>query len=485
MMKLIVTKKRETFKCDPTRVIARFYKPGSEDRIRNIFKRVLGLAKEECKTILTDVLTDFANRHYDIERIFLESYERIKVSPPGYDQLSKEQMLLLGAYFTKEYSIESTALFNPSMVPHPDQSNLSSGSQRFILSFRAIGEGHISSIVFRSGVIDAKNNLIMDSVSPYAVRPAFELYPEYDRHTVVTQIKKIVERIEEDLGGIDRIEFPEKSENIAEKIDKTQIIVDNLGRETRDMMKWLAKSDYEITFDDSTAISERVIFPVVSREKNGIEDARFVRFTDDNGDVRYFATYTAYCGHGILPMLLETKDFLKFKMCALNGRGALNKGMALFPRKVNGRYMMISRQDGENTYTMQSDNVHFWDEVKQLDSPQYSWEFFQIGNCGSPIETEKGWLLLTHGVGPMRTYCIGIELLDINDPARVIAKLEEPLIIPRESEREGYVPNVVYSCGGMLHGETLVIPYGVSDTSSRVATVELAPLFECLLSSKK
>jgi predicted GH43/DUF377 family glycosyl hydrolase len=245
---------------------------------------------------------------------------------------------------------------------------------------------------------------------------------------------------------------------------------------TMECVHWLAQSNYEVHFDPSVAVSERIIFPVSSNESNGMEDARFVRFIEDDGSVIYYATYTAYNGRAILPQLLETSDFLSFRAVTLNGRAVQNKGMAFFPRRIDGSYAMISRQDDENLFLMFSDNPHFWSDPKLLRRPSQPWEAVKIGNCGSPIETEAGWLVITHGVGPMRKYCIGAILLDLHDPSRVIGQLIEPLISPHGNEREGYVPNVVYTCGALVHRGRLILPYGLSDTASTIVTMELNEL---------
>jgi predicted GH43/DUF377 family glycosyl hydrolase len=252
---------------------------------------------------------------------------------------------------------------------------------------------------------------------------------------------------------------------------------------TLDCIQWLADSNYELCFSDKLAMSERIIFPVSSSESSGIEDARFVRFIEDDGSVMYYATYTAYNGRSILPQLIETKDFLHFRILTLNGSAVQNKGMALFPRRINGRYAMLSRQDDENLFIMFSDSPHYWSDPQVILRPSEMWESVKIGNCGSPMETEAGWLVITHGVGPMRKYCIGAALLDLNDPTKVIGRLREPLLSPVGAEREGYVPNVVYSCGSLLHGRELILPFAVSDRASAVVSVPLDPLIALLKSA--
>ena len=483
MHSLFIERKRETFVCDSSRVITRFYAPADEARTEKIVERVLLLSEEKCGIELRRLFNEFSTRHHDFEAILFSNYKRVKKHLADRGKHSKERKLLIGAYFTHEYSVESAALFNPSIVAHPDQTNLPSGFMRFIISFRGIGEGHLSSIVFRTGVLDQKNNMTMDAVSPYVEQPAIEFNPSYNKRTFLLKLNELgadTEISARILGPLpDEFLFDQLKDSIRQvrsTIPRTVVF-----QETNRVIDWLVGSNYEVVFRDDRPLSERVIFPVSEDESNGIEDARFVRFSDTGIEGRYYATYTAYNGHSIMPMLLETQDFLRFRMRTLNGEAARNKGMALFPRKVNGLYTMISRQDGENLYIVQSDNIHVWNEVKELQRPNDSWEFIQIGNCGSPIETKKGWLLLTHGVGPLRKYCIGAELLDLQDPSKIIGKLKEPLIMPNEYEREGYVPNVAYTCGAIIHNDVLVIPYGVSDTSSCVATIELRTLLDRLV----
>jgi predicted GH43/DUF377 family glycosyl hydrolase len=396
--------------------------------------------------------------------------------------LSDVQRALIGAYFTKEYAIESAALFNPSIVPHPDQSHLKKGSLRFVMSLRATGEGHVSSIVFRSGVLDRQNAFLFDPLSDFVETPDLQLDPVYKRNPFQLKLNEmgagneitahILNQLPEDFTYTELIE---KIEILRAKPQFSEVYQKKTFRE----MRWLADSNYEVSFHADHRISERVIFPVSKNESRGIEDARFVQFFNDNGEVVYFATYTAYNGT-ILPQLIETKDFIKFNILTLNGNAVQNKGMALFPRKIAGRYAMLSRQDGENNHIMFSDNIHFWQESEIIQEPEYPWEFIQIGNCGSPLETNEGWIVLTHGVGPMRKYCIGAILLDLEEPTKVIARLEEPLLAPHEKEREGYVPNVVYSCGALIHNNELVIPYAMSDINSGIATVAVSELLNCM-----
>lgn len=483
MQPIRLKRQRLKFEADPSRVIAKFLMPGGEDRAKKIIKRVLSLSDDECQETLQGVFEDFSDRHSDLKAVLLRNYQRIQYLVKNPEDLSHDQRLLLGSYFTLEYSIESVALFNPSIVLHPKQGDLPEGSARYILSFRAIGEGHISSIVFRTGISDKNDHFLIDPVSLFLERPVVEINQSYDKNAFLAKLldlsicDEICARIFDNLQQ--RFLFHELKEGIR-KVEKVYSPSSEL-RETIECVYWIAQSNYEETFVGQGNLSERVIFPVAQSESNGIEDARFVRFIDDNGEVTYYATYTAFSGRNILPMLLETKDFLKFRMSTLNGEAAKDKGMALFPRKIRGRYVMINRQDGESLYISSSDNIFSWYEIQKLQAPQQSWEFVQIGNCGSPLETREGWLLLTHGVGPLRKYCIGIELLDLDNPSKIIGKLEDPLIVPNEYERKGYVPNVTYSCGAVIHNDTLVIPYGMSDTRSGIATCKLRPLMNRLL----
>lgn len=475
---LQVKRKRQKFVPDSSRVIIRFFGPGRQDHQENIIKRVGSLSEKKCRLILQSVLRDFSDRHTDLNGALMSHYERIENLVDKPEKLSRERKMLLGSCFTKEYSIESVAFFNPSIVPHPYQEDLPEGSIRVIFSFRAIGEGHISSLTFRSGVLDENNNLMMEPVSPFVETATVALNPSYEKSIFIRILKDVLERneiINQVFNQLpDVFQFDELKKRVREFSDQRHLSSEQL--ETIEMIFWIARSNFTKNFQPESRLSERVIFPTGRNERNGIEDARFVRFVDEDGDVRYYATYTAYSGRNILPMLLQTRDFLEFKIMTLYGNAAKDKDMALFPRKINGKYTMISRQDGENLFIMSSDQVHIWEQIQILKTPKFSWEFVQIGNCGSPVETEKGWLLLTHGVGAMRKYCIGAMLLDLDDPTRIIGQLDEPLILPNEYEREGYVPNVVYTCGAINHNGTLVIPYAVSDTSAGIATVSMADL---------
>ena len=461
------------------RVITRPYIPPSEDRIRNIINRVLTLDEDGVCSLLDTIMHDFAHRHRYFGEALKRNFIKVVNYLPESDNLSEQRQLLIGAYFTAEYSVEAAALFNPSIVQIPIQETDPEGSCRFIMSFRAVGEGHISSIEFRSGIIDTNNDIYFDAASNYVRRPRIHEDSSYNRELFRLKLKDMGARtgvlkwLLDDLP--DEFTFSDLQQKISDHNNGKRIRAQD-KTDAIEMATWLAHSNYEIFFRPEHRISERVIFPVSKSESAGIEDARFVRFVDDDGIVIYYATYTAYNGEKILPQLIETSDFIGFKISTLNGKQAQGKGMALFPRKINGKYVMLSRQDGENNSIMFSDNVHFWEKSKILRTPELPHEFIQIGNGGSPIETPEGWLVITHGVGPLRTYSLGIELLDLEDPTRIISRIDEPILMPNEHDREGYVPNVVYSCGAMIFQNELIIPYASADQRCGIATLNVAEL---------
>lgn len=485
IFKRFINKRLEKISPDKTRVITRLFKPRNENQIRNIINRIMSLEESKVNLILTHVLTEFSHRHKNIEEILTKNFNEVKGYINYPISLSTERKLLIGSYFTMEYSIESAALFNPSVVVYPKQNDLKKGETRVIFSFRATGEGHISSIAFRSAIIDKNNEIFLEPVSRYVATPNVVLNPVYHKALFERKLKEI--GFSNDVTRTvfsrlkDKFTFNEIQDTI-NGIKKENILTQKIGKEkTIDRINWLAKCNYEVEFPLEHLISERVLFPGSQNESNGLEDARFVRFIDDDGGITYYATYTAYNGLDILPQLIETKDFHHFKMITLNGTMVQNKGMALFPKKIDSRYAMISRIDGENLYLMYSDNIHFWYEAVKIKQPEKPWEFIQIGNCGSPIETEKGWILLTHGVGPMRKYCIGAMLLDLKNPSKIIGRLDEPLITTSEKEREGYVPNVVYSCGSIILNNDLIIPYATSDSVSHIAIISVDELLEKMM----
>ncbi|MFL6828131.1 MAG: glycoside hydrolase family 130 protein [Bradyrhizobium sp.] len=414
---------------DPTRVIVRPFKPATEPRDLNptdktranhIVDRVLALDAEAAANQLVEVLENFQGRHRNLLETFEARADEMEQAFATHGAFSKIQRQLIGAYFLNEYSFEASALFNPSIVPHHDQSGAPKGGLRFILSLRATGEGHVSSLTFRSGTLAADGSLTVDPTARLASSP------------------RICHRGSAPDGD-----------------------------------------HVELAFKPEEELSERVIFPVTESQSNGIEDARFVEFSD--GDRKtYYATYTAYSGRAIRSELIETSDFTSFRLTPLRGAAARNKGMALFPRKIDGKYAMIARQDNENLYLIYSEDLYTWDGGQAILKPAFPWEFVQIGNCGSPIELDEGWLLLTHGVGPVRKYSIGAALLDKSDPSKVLARSREPLLRPEPSEREGYVPNVVYTCGAMRHADQIILPYAVSDTFSNFATIKISTLLNAM-----
>ncbi len=467
------------------RVLIRPFFPGGRERQAAIAERVLSLDERTASQILDAVLSEFSDRHFDVEKIFRRHYERLRMNVPIEQELSDMRQLLLGAYFTSEYALESAALFNPSIVPHPDQSRLPEGAARFIVSLRATGEGHISSIEFRSGTISINGEVRIEPPGKFVTEPDFLPDPEYQREVFADKLREIGERSAITRDILERLPERFSRTQLAEAMDRLrQQRCDGLELDedvSLSAIQWLADANYDLAFTEGQRLSERVIFPLSCNESNGIEDARFVRFVDDDtGEVVYYATYTAFNGEVILPQILETRDFRHFRIRTLVGAAARNKGMALFPRRVDGRYAMIGRQDNENMFLMYSNHPYHWREATRILVPTEPWEFVQIGNCGSPIETDQGWLLLTHGVGPMRRYCIGAVLLDLHDPRKVIGRLREPLLQPTGVEREGYVPNVVYSCGGMVHRDFLVLPYAMSDYASSVAIVSMKELLNAM-----
>ena len=416
---------------DSARVLVRPFKPATEPRDLNptdksranrIVGRVLRLDAKAAKQQLKDVLENFEGRHRNLIEIFDMRAAEMEDALEPHTEFNETQRRLIGAYFLSEYSFEASALFNPSIVPHPDQTGAPKNGCRFILSLRAVGEGHISSLTFRSGTITSDGNVIVDPTARLATVP------------------KVRKRTPTPNGDA-----------------------------------------IEVAFRDNEELSERIIFPVTDAQSNGIEDARFVEF-NDGGRKTFYATYTAYSGRAIQSELIETSDFQSFRMTPLGGSAARNKGMALFPRKIDGRYAMIGRQDNENLYLIYSDDLYTWDGGRSIIQPEYPWEFVQIGNCGSPVELDDCWLLLTHGVGPVRKYSIGAVLLDKKDPSKILARSREPLVHPESTEREGYVPNVVYTCGAMRHNDQVILPYAVSDTFSNFATMKIAALMQAFTS---
>ncbi len=490
-MQIAVNRKEIIFRPDATRVIARFIYMNDE-RALNTIRSVLNMSENETSFALSQVLRDYSMRHRNISKIFekhfnklLYLFDELEIKP---GKVSQSQKALIGSYFTMEYSIESTALFNPSIVEDPDQSELGPDEKRVIFSFRAIGEGHISSIVFRSAIIDKNNNLIVEPVGKMLAEAERIKRHIYNKQSFIRKLDEmsvfnnkispvfVLEKLADSFTYGELKRAVEETRKTHQLSPNKELIINQ--------MMWLALSHYEIEFSIDSAISERVIFPISDTERNGMEDARFVKFTDETGEVTYYATYTAYDGMSILPKLLATKNFYHFKGLPIHGELAQNKGMALFPRKINGKYAMLCRIDGVNNYIAYSDNINIWREATLIQKPKYIWEVIQVGNGGSPIETEEGWLVITHAVGPMREYVLGASLYELNNPEKEIGRLKTPLLVANNEEREGYVPNVVYSCGSLIHNRNLIIPYGMSDYASTYASINLNELLNELKNSQ-
>ena len=476
MQEINIHRTNLTLAPDRSRVLIRPFHPFSDQRGSNICAQVMALAESDVHALLEQVVAGFGDRHRQFRVFLMKRFKEVRHFISPEHELSNERKLLLGAYFTLEYSFEAAALFNPSIVPHPDQSNLPPDALRFVLSLRATGEGHISSISFRTGIVDADGSITIHSPRRQSIEPEPEPNALYEKQLFERKLQEL------DLAGdFGRLAleglgdfFTLKELQVAIGLAGDKITSRDQGTESvaRKILA-LAQSNYDLQFAPDSRLSERVLFPFAPSHSNGIEDARFVLFQEDDGTRKYYATYTAYDGRLILPQFVETPDFLHFKFITLNGPAVQNKGMALFPRKINGLYAMLGRQDTRNIYIMFSDHLHFWHTTKLLLQPKFPWEIVQLGNCGSPIETEAGWLVLSHGVGPMRKYSLSAFLLDLDDPTKVIGRLREPLIQPNEEEREGYVPNVVYSCGSLAHKGRLIIPYAMSDYATTFATVKI------------
>jgi predicted GH43/DUF377 family glycosyl hydrolase len=490
-MPIPVKRSNIRFLPDPSRVIVRFLYLDAA-RSANVIHAVLALSEHEVTYVFGQVLRNFSLRHRNISKIFERHYNKISSQFPhlGIDpeSLNFTRKLLIGSYFTLEYAIESAAFFNPSIFEHPDQTGLRKDEKRVIISFRATGEGHISSIVFRTGILDKNSSLTLEPAGKMMEEAEHIRRHLYDKESFKSKLDEMLDFhtiIPHDLimdKLPDKFTYGELRDTISVARTTLHLAAD------KDLLFnqiiWLASSHYELEFSYDTHISERVIFPVSATEANGIEDARFVKFKEDDGTDIFYATYTAYSGMTILPKMLSTKDFYHFKIWPLHGEIAQNKGMALFPRKINGKYAMLCRLDGFNNYLAFSDTITIWREAKLIQQPRYPWEFVQIGNCGSPIETEEGWLVITHGVGPMREYVLGASLFDLQNPEKEIGRLDKPLLAPNTNEREGYVPNVVYSCGSMIHNNDLILPYAMSDYGSTYATLDIRELLNALKNSQ-
>lgn len=483
-MKAGLTRTDVVLTADPARVLARLFVPGHElsrderSRASGVLSRILALPEHEVRTTLAWVCDRYAARHRDFVGTLLTHYARIEHRVPDAAALSDERRRLIGAWFTHEYSVEAAALFNPSVVAHPDQSGLAPGWCRFVLSLRAVGEGHLSSVEFRTGVMGPAGELRIDDPGPH-IEEGQPVPTTYDRKLFAAAL--VGPDIDRETAAFVVTRLPPRF--VAGELEAALAALANerLTRptttRTTELARRIAACSYEVEFPAESSLPERVLWPQSPSESRGIEDARFVHVEDD--DV-YRATYTAFDGTSITPQLIETVDFRRFRISQVAGPAAHNKGMALFPRRIGGRYYALSRWDQENNALTSSDDGVWWGEPRTLQTPHRPWELLQLGNCGSPVETDAGWLVITHGVGPMREYAIGALLLDLDDPSSVLGALRDPLIVPAEDERDGYVPNVVYSCGALRHGDRLLLPYGASDASVRFAFVDLPLLVERL-----
>ncbi|NJB85046.1 putative GH43/DUF377 family glycosyl hydrolase [Lewinella marina] len=486
-MQLPVERKPLRMYGDSSRVIGRFFWAG-KSRAYQLIDRIIDLDEQETHDSLMRTLRDFARRHRNTIGIYRRhlnaALERVPEQREKVLALSEEKQALIGAYFTHEYSIESAAFFNPSVVPALDQTGLQEGQMRIVMSMRAVGEGHTSSIVFRNIILDADNNPLAEPTNPFVGLAERIYYSKYTKEAFYERChsrESINEEVYNQLVG----DLPDNF-NHRELYERYWALWNEYAEESpeRDQLNQLmtvADRYYELHFSLDTDISERVLYPMIDFEMKGMEDARFLQFVNDDGSKIYYGTYTAYNGKQIRPMIIETEDFYSFVIRPVYGDAAVNKNHAIFPRKINGKYYVLCRVDGINNYIISSDRLQVWDDAVKLTEPKFPWQLYQVGNCGAPIETDKGWLVITHGVGPMRRYSLGAMLLDLDDPTQVIGQLQEPLISPLDDEREGYVPNVVYSCGSIIHNGELFIPYGISDEAARFATVNLETLLNTLL----
>lgn len=485
---LLLARTQHRLKPDPSRTLCRLFVPGQETLIRGgsramaVIDRVLGLSEQEAESALARTLARFSDRHRDLAETFEQNFMLGAHRLCAGVAIGASRRQLIGAYFTQEYALEAAALFNPSIVAHPDQEGCLPGEVRFVMSLRAVGEGHISSIEFRSGTIGAKSGIRLDPPGRF-LDTGFRRPVSYDRRLFADKLAEFGHADENARFLWSRL--PSRFTAAELDVALAELSEQQVAREDpsvlADRARWTMASSYSVEFDEDHALAERVLWPAGPAESHGMEDARFVRFNDGQNAV-YYATYTAFDGSQVAPHLLETSDFRTFTVSQLSGPSARNKGMALFPRRIAGRYAALSRWDRESNAIGYSDDGHRWSQAVTVQAPARPWELIQLGNCGSPIETPAGWLVLTHGVGPMREYAMGAILLDLDEPEHLIGALSEPLLIADDSERDGYVPNVAYSCGSMLHADTVVLPYGCSDSSVRIATVDLSLLLERLTS---
>ena len=476
---------------NPNRVLCRLFIPGEEElirgtsRARQLVERVMALADDQVDTALADTLRRFSTRHPDLEHHLETHYAAVAGLVDHTLEVSRDRQRLIGALLTQEYAFESTAYFNPSVVPHPDQTGVPHGYLRYIMSIRCVGEGHMSTLVFRTGMIGPDGSVIVDPASVFATTRA-------TRYSVLRNRLVLQSAIDAGIDTAD-LEFilgmlPDKftPEELTSSLTQLTVTTGTLPHHERihHHLQDLARSSYEVDFAEDTTLTERVLWPTAGDERRGLEDARFVRFEEPDGSSSYRATYTGFNGTGVVSRMLETDDFRAFSSMPLTGKAVQNKGVAFFPRKIDGRYCALSRWDRESNSIAYSDDGYHWNEGETFHVATDPWEIIHVGNCGSPIETSEGWLVLTHGAGPMREYSIGAMLLDLDDPSVPIAALPGPLISPTEDERDGYVPNVVYSCGSLVHNSTLIVPYGIADCRTSFATIGLDELLGAMEDSR-
>jgi len=481
-MALTVTRSNIRINPDYKRVIPRFFNTGHE-RSLMIIHQVLEMADSDAEALLNTIYNDCSREYRNIQSIFLDHFNLTKYLLPENEKVSENKKLLIGSYFTMGYSVEAAGLFNPSIIADPDQRGAGPGQKKVIISLRATGESHISSLVFRQGLLDEHNVIHFDAPGRFLSEGVVTQYERNKKMAFEASLSQL--SLPQDLISniLNQLNDPFTYQEIEVVLKNALLKIESIVERKKikyDILS-LVNTNRELKFPPDSLLSERVIFPVTRTEKNGIEDARFVKFVDEDGSSTYMATYTAYDGYFIQPQLIHTNDFCHFKIAPLHGKSAINKNLALFPRKINGQYVMLSRIDGINNYIMFSDDIYTWEEATLLQQPRYPWEFVKIGNAGSPIETEKGWLVITHGVGAMRKYCLGASLFDIHDPRIELGRLKEPLLIPNEDEGDGYVPNVVYSCGSIVHGDQLIITYAASDHVSSYASIPIKKLLDEVL----
>lgn len=486
-MNIPVRRSEVILRGDPQRVISRIFIPGEEELIRgtsrakDVLDRCLSLSATQVHEVLAETLASFAGRHRNLEEKFELHYSAVQHLIADEDAIDIERRRLIGAYLTQEYAVEAAAYFNPSLVPHPDQTGLEADHLRFVMSVRAVGEGHISTMVFRTGVIDPDGNVQVEPACAFATTRAH-------RYTVLRN--ELIQRSAADAGldsadlhfvlGMLPDKFTPEDLNASLNLLKMRPEWTDHPGDIVETLQEIGRNSYEVDFEDDTMLSERVLWPIASDERRGIEDARFVQVADEVGKTAYRATYTGFDGTHVVSRMLETDDFRCFSSMKLTGRAVQNKGVAFFPRLIGGRYCALSRWDRESNSIAYSDDGYHWDEISSFQSPKQPWELIQIGNCGSPIETEAGWLVITHGAGAMRQYSISAVLLDLDDPRIMIGALSSPLLTPNPDERNGYVPNVVYSCGSLVHRGKLVMPYGFSDYRTSFATMELSDVLAAM-----